>query len=247
MQVTVGEIRKIILEEVAQLKQRHLDEVVPFKGVADVSAGRDRRPFRYRYDVNYGPGEYDPDEDMIVPGDIHLEPTDLENARNALTQALRAVNAFNPRWHRWACQTSQGQEMSDIVIDLERALKVLARELNAISEAFVLDPISLRMIAEEESRRQDEAGIFKGVADIITGRGRSPRRIRRNVVNRKKVPAQDVRKISPAIARVRTLISDMITLYDTFTPKFRRRMCLGQEGENLILRLQTLDDMLDKL
>jgi hypothetical protein len=43
------------------------------------------------------------------------------------------------------------------------------------------------------------------------------------------------------------LISDMITLYDTFSPKIRRTMCLGKAGKDLVFNLQSLYDLLGKL
>jgi len=248
MEIRVGEIRQIVKEEIE--RQDRVQEAVPFGGVAGIQRGRGRRPSRTRRRRRPEPprpGQYDPHEDMVVPGDVQLEPAAMDDVRRALDHALRAMSNFNPRWHRWVCRTPQAQEMSDIVIELERGLKNLARELRSVSEAIVLDADGVRQLVEAEIGRTDEAS-FLGMFKLPSGRGRRPRQARdKRQTSWEKVPAKDVRTVSPTITKVRTLISDMITLYDTFGSKLRRRKCLGKPGEELIQRLQTLDDMLERL
>ena len=148
--------------------------------------------------------------------------------------------------------------MSNITISLERGLKSLHRELMSVSEARVLSAEDIRRIVAEEvskSGQLDELGSFLGMFKIPgvgkrgreraqAARGRKAAPAARSQIT---MPAQDTRKVSPTIAKVRTMISDMSHLYDTFTPQMRRKMCLGAAGDELMQRLLTLDDMLGKL
>ena len=180
----------------------------------------------------------------------------MQDALQALGMAMKAMNAFNPRWHRWVCQSSSGKEMSNVTINLERGLKSLHRELMNVSEARILTADDIRRIVAEEvskSGRMDELGSFLGMFKIpgLGNRGRERAQTARDRGSAPQAPAsapaQDTRKASPAIQKVRTMISDMSHLYDTFTPQMRRKMCLGAAGDELIQRLLTLDDMLAKL
>ncbi len=273
MKITVREIKRVIAEEFAKgddpdlldlefdtVKQDDLDEATPLKGVASTPSGRGRRGRSVRRPED----AIGDDEEMNLPASASTaaanrrasKSTAMQDAMQALGMAMKAMNSFNPRWHRWVCRTEQGKEMSDITINLERGLKTLHRELMSVSEARILTAEDIRRIVAEEvekSGQLDELGSFLGMFKIpgLGNRGRERAQAARG---RKAAPAapvtapaQDTRKVSPTIQKVRTMISDMSHLYDTFTPQMRRKMCLGAAGDELVQRLITLDDMLGKL
>ena len=110
------------------------------------------------------------------------------------------------------------------------------------SESKKISLSEVRNMILSEAEALSEAGIA-GLSSHI--RSRTPRTRRTSRVEDTPEMVQPTH--SPAVGQAKKLISDWLFLYGTFTPKFRRSMCLGRAGDKLAFALQNLDDMLAKL
>jgi hypothetical protein len=265
--LTVGSLKRIIAEE-----QSKLQEQTPFGGVTKTqkmarrgrpSAGRVRRA---------GPD---------TPSAVDTSPAGaVKDALAAHAATKKSLDAFNPKWHRMVCRTAQGQEMSDLVIELEKALKdvgdYLSMEVSMdvpaapnvkIPYKDAKDDIMLPQAFDESKLREAIAKEIRFVMESGLAEApftRSASRAQRAAQSRaakmgfrgrgrtrpaSTATAAPARKdgASPNVTKMMLLISDMITLYDTFSPKIRRTMCLGKAGKDLVFNLQSLYDLLGKL
>lgn len=242
MRVKLSEIRQVVREEMDRLNESEdIQEAVPFKGVAR-QAGPRRSRRRSRSSWAEDPTDA-PEPGMTPPA---IQPNAARDASRAVGQALQALQDFNPKWHRLVCRTKQGKEMSDLVIDLEQTLKELTREL---SESAKFSANELREMVFQEAKKLGlaEAVPFGGVASM-NQRRRDPRRLRgRSAGSRDVTAAPEGPSVSPTVTKAQKLVSDWLFLHSTFSPKFRRSLCLGKAGDRLAFALQNLEDMLGKM
>jgi len=237
MRIKLKEFKQIVREEIKKLEESSLSEA-PFGSVT--SAGPSQRGAR-RFDNQF-------DDPMDVPEPSNFTPTTLSpqasrDATNALKQALRDLSAFNPKWHSFICRSKAGQEMSDIVIELESTLKSLVGELHEGTK-FTADELRETIMKEAKKIGLAEApfgGVTSAGPKQRGPKGFGDRREReRNTIG---YESND----SIVMTKAKKLISDWLYLHNSFTPRIRRSMCLGKAGDRLALSLQTLDDMLAKL
>ena len=134
--------------------------------------------------------------------------------------------------------------MSDLVTDLESTLKGLSSEL---SESAKVTPDEIREMVMEEAKKLGLNELFGGVTRVKGPRAVRGRRQQATKWEPSKAAMSDAAPKSPGVARAQKLISDWLFLHSTFSPKFRRTMCLGKAGDTLAFELQNLDDMLAKL
>ena len=266
--LTIGALKRIIAEE-----QNRLQEQTPFGGVTSAgSISRRGRPSRGSA-RRAGPD---------APSAVDTSPEGaIRDALAAHAAAKKSLDAFNPKWHSWVCKTAQGQEMSDLVIELEKGLKdvgdYLSMEVSMdapaapnvktpykdvkddimLPQAF-MDESKLRRAIAREIQFVMESELSEGPFTRAGGRAQraaQSRASRMGFRGRGRTRPASVAAAAPArkdagspnVTKMMTLISDMIALYDTFSPKVRRTMCLGKAGKDLVFNLQTLYDLLGKL
>lgn len=246
MRVRISEIRKIVREEMDRVqKAEKLQEVTPFGAVTSIGgqrAPRGRKSSRYS-DSSQSPAPKESDP----TSDAWFQKGELLAAAPALKKVSDALKSFNPAWHKFMCQSSQGQEMSDLVIDLEKTVNQAAKVLGE-SKKIGISEIRQMISKEVESMALQE--LFGQVSKAFSG----PRQSSRGSDRFDYAPSgqtvaqvqQDTTPSGPVFPHLQKLVSDWLFLYNSFTPKLRRWWCLGKEGDKLAQALEELDSVLAK-
>ena len=224
MKIKVSGIRRIIKEEMTRIGKEEV--ILEFNPFSFRHSKKRREPaFRSRRSSST-----DGTDATDVPDHGNAPLAHLNNPKsdiaNAATMVLSALNYFNPKWHSMMCRTTSGEEMSDLVIELENNVKKLAKQMT--------ESLDIKGVLTTE--------IFGGATS-----SKSSSRSRRSRGGRTRNTPEMVQSTdSPLVTQVKKNISDWLYLHNAFNPKFRRKMCLGQSGDKLAFALQNLDDMLAK-
>lgn len=100
MQVKVGDIRRIVREEMDRLGD---------KKVIKEAASQPKKAAP---------------QEQVVSNAVTLS----EAAGSAAVKARQALSGFDSKWHRMVCESAQGHAMSDLVIELDKNLREMSRQ-----------------------------------------------------------------------------------------------------------------------